>query len=190
MPWILAALALCALFFLFPRRGGLLLSVLAGAALLIWGGIWAFDSWQDARIRRIEISLFLPEYPDGAMELPASWADSGRAGELRDLWQGSLPAREKRRRANSIVYGCALEDPILADIRNGNARALLRYGVAVEAYLPGRSTNLAGHHQAVLDVIIPAGGQKTVCLPAPRLQGGAALDSVVLKATVKEPLFD
>ena len=190
MPWIIAAIALCALLFFFPKKGGLLLSVLAGAALLIWSGIWAFDSWQAARIRRVEISVRLPEYPDDSMKLPASWSDSSRIEELLAIWQGPLPDREKRRRANRIVYGCALDDPLLADIRNGNTGALLRYGVAVEAYLPGRSTNLAGHYQAVLDVIIPAGGQKTVCIPAPRLKGDASPGGVVFKASVKDPLFE
>ena len=92
MPWLIAAVALCALLFFFPKRGGLLLSILAGAALLIWCGIWAFNSWQDARIRRVEISIRMPEYPDETMELPASWADSGRAGELRAV--GKHAARQ------------------------------------------------------------------------------------------------
>ncbi len=190
VPWIIAAIALCALLFLFPRKGGLLLSVLAGAALLIGGGIWAFNAWQEARIRSVEISIRLPGYPEDAMDLPADWMASGKAEELRELWQSPLTGREKRRRANRLLYGCALDDPLLADIRNGATSALLRYSVAVEAYLPGRSTNLAGHHQAVLDVIIPAGGQKTVCLPAPRLKGGASPGGVVFKASLKEPLFE
>ncbi len=191
MPWIIVGLALCALLFFFPKKGGLLLSLLAGAASVIWGGIWAYNYWQDSRLRRIEISVRLPEYPDrDATSLPDAWTHSGRADELRALWQGPLANKEKRRQANLIIYGCALEDPLIADIRNGNSSALLRYGVAVEAYLPGRSTNLAGHCQVVLDIIIPAGGQKTVCLPSPRLRGGVSPEDATFKASIKEPLFD
>lgn len=190
MPWIAAAV-LCILLFAFPKKAALLLSVLAGAASLLWGGIWAYNTWQNARISRIEIVISLPEYPQSqASDMPVSWKKSGKEKELRELWTGPLSENEKRRSANSMVHGCDMDAPLLASIYNGNADALLRYGIAVEAYQDGRSTNLASHYQTVLDIIIGPGERKTLCIPAPRLKGGVSLNDVVFKSYVFDPLFD
>ena len=86
MPWIIAAVALAILLCLFPRRAWLLVAILACAASAIWGGIAAYNLWQDSLIRRIEISVRLPQYPaDGAA--PADWKESGKLAELQEAWK-------------------------------------------------------------------------------------------------------
>ena len=189
MPWIIAAVALAILLCLFPRRAWLLVAILACAASAIWGGIAAYNLWQDSLIRRIEISVRLPQYPaDGAA--PADWKESGKLAELQEAWKQEGTPEQKKRRVNRIAYGCARENPLIADVRNGNGSALLRCTVAIEAFQPGRSTNVAGRFQTSFDTIIAPGERKLVCLPAPRLSGGLAQEDVEFRARPKDALFD
>ncbi len=189
MPWIIAAAVLGILICLFPKRAWVLVTVLASAAAVIWGGVAAYNMWKDSLIARIVISVRLPEYPRGG-PLPEDWEKSGRAGELRAIWNGTAEEDQKKRAVNRIVYGCAMEKPLIADVHNGGDTALLRCSVAVEAFQPGRSTNVAGRFQTVFDTIIGPGESRSVCLPSPRLSGGLRQDEVEFRASARDALFE
>ncbi len=189
MPWIVAAIGLVVLLCLFPGRAKMLVAVLACVASLIWGGVAAYNIWQDSLIKRIEISIRLPQYPKGGT-VPEDWKASGNLKELQEAWDMDGTTEQKKRSVNRIAYGCAWENPLVADVHNGNSSALLRCNAAIEAFQPGRSTNLAGRFQVSFDTIIGPGETKSVCLPAPRLPAGLRQDEVEFKASAQDALFE
>ncbi len=189
MPWVIAAAVLGIFICLFPKRAWMLVTVLAVAAGAIWGGVAAYNMWKDALIGRISVSIRLPQYP-GEGPLPGDWEKCGRSAELLQIWNGTSDGGDRKRAVNRIVYGCAMEKPLIADVHNGGDTALLRCSVALEAFQPGRSTNVAGRFQTVFDTIIGPGESRSICLPAPRLAGGLGQDEVEFRASARDALFE